>query len=270
MYEKFETNRKDFISERLYFNDTYRILKTIITTYLFHPYLKKLLMFECHIGFLITEEEFEKQLNDKESIYNIAPELFLPIKEDLALELQKYCPNPSKNKTYFFQKAFHKNKELPEYYSTLNYTLFKCRDTISINKQNYRKYQESVKDFVIELIENLIVNPKALSYFNDFNVSMNNFLMRYKRFGEKSYQHILRANESLKHFEEDKVVYYWAKNVIYSLCYEVYPDIALICEHCGQIMKYAKNKKFCSLKKDGKDCGKSAANKRNYLKKKLN
>ena len=39
------------------------------------------------------------------------------------------------------------------------------------------------------------------------------------------------------------------------------------CNHCGKIIKYVKGKKYCSYKSEGIDCGKSARNKRAYLKK---
>lgn len=41
-----------------------------------------------------------------------------------------------------------------------------------------------------------------------------------------------------------------------------------ICHHCGNLMSYKKGKKFCSYRFEGKDCGKSARNKRAYLKRK--
>ena len=40
------------------------------------------------------------------------------------------------------------------------------------------------------------------------------------------------------------------------------------CNYCGTIIKYIKGKKYCSYKSEGRDCGKSARNKRAYLKKK--
>jgi len=40
------------------------------------------------------------------------------------------------------------------------------------------------------------------------------------------------------------------------------------CNYCGNIIKYVKGKKYCSYKSEGRDCGKSARNKRAYSKKK--
>jgi len=42
----------------------------------------------------------------------------------------------------------------------------------------------------------------------------------------------------------------------------------LVCNYCGSIIKYVKGKKYCSYKSEGRDCGKSARNRRAYLKKK--
>lgn len=41
----------------------------------------------------------------------------------------------------------------------------------------------------------------------------------------------------------------------------------LVCKHCGNIIKYVKGKKYCSYKSEGRDCGKSARNRRAYLRK---
>ena len=40
------------------------------------------------------------------------------------------------------------------------------------------------------------------------------------------------------------------------------------CQHCWEFFKFVKNKKYCNLKYEGRDCGKSARNKRSYRRRK--
>ncbi len=59
------------------------------------------------------------------------------------------------------------------------------------------------------------------------------------------------------------------KGIFYSLIEVLKINKKILeCLNCGNLMKYKKGKKYCSYKFEGKDCGKSARNKRAYLKKK--
>ena len=60
-------------------------------------------------------------------------------------------------------------------------------------------------------------------------------------------------------------------NFFYSFFNDLLLDIVqkkklLVCPECGDIIQYKHGKKYCSIKTEGKDCGKKARNKKYYKK----
>ena len=94
-------------------------------------------------------------------------------------------------------------------------------------------------------------------YFNKKNLSIELI---------NSIQKNIEIKEDITNF----LAYKYTKRILNSFVDFILSEKRLlICEYCGQIMYYAKDKKYCSLKTDGKDCGKKARNQRTYLKRKV-
>lgn len=279
MYEKFKTKEYCFISDKLYFNNTYYVKKTVLSTYLYVPFFKQVIRFESHFGDLIEKEEYkrlyeeksEKEISSKFTCYQVNLEKLK--QEDLKFELEKYCPIPKKRDFYFFKRAFHKNKLLPAYITLSDELLgaTNSRQIFSLNKQNQAYYITEVRN----IIQNytvwhypVILGRKTLSEYIDYigilSKIAENLIFKKE---ELIIDHIRQFDKRLKSYNEPFLTNYF-QEILDSILLSIKNGIAR-CEHCENIMKYAENKKYCSLKTDGRDCGKSARNKRTYKRSKL-
>lgn len=301
MYEKFKTRKYYLLNDKLYFDNQYFVEKVVFETYLYHGLYRKFLRFETGLGAVLktgkknktgigvlpfleentleqkkeryfTEEciRYRAYVNNKgqEDIpyFNNQDEYRYMIDEyDLAEELNTYCPNPKKKQLYFYKKVFYKDKELPLFFTVLSSDLLWDKyKNLSLNKQNWKRYNELIDSKIQYFIDESIIQPKSLTWYNEFEKILADLYRKYYDYKDEEKSYLNIACNYRDYVKKDDLFITWMTKVIHSLCYEVIPGFAYICEHCGHRMQYARGKKYCSLKIDGKNCAKSARNKTTY------
>lgn len=287
MDEKLETENFGSGFVEYYTGDEYCLRKWWFTTYIYHPMLKKLLLCKFNGVRIRPLEEIGKinEINqdgtiefdylseftlDGETIKKLAD---AQVNKDISIELNKFCPNMTKQNGYFFFDVFHKNDTMPSFYGLiLLYRKYCNFNRNSINKENYIDLLNGVE----ENLNNMILTG-TLHYS-----AKNQYYININELGEMIYTYInaiLRKENApskidiskIKKSQEriSKIKDIGLKNYI-SIIFNDFIDFvietkgALICQHCGNLMTYAQTKKYCSLNRDGVDCGKKARNARSY------
>lgn len=307
MYEKFTTQQFYYTSKQTYFEDKYRVKKWIVASYLYLPDERKLMRFESHFGELITnkeyleefdeedfedeffkehyiytDEELEKLIEEeqdprsKESMIRYDKPLNCYKKEDLTWELSKYCPEPEKQKNYFYKRAFHKKEPTSPFYTLRDdlkgydngkkYTVWEKLYTI--NKQNLKEYSDTVRGVIVSYIQEgkIKYNSRDEYIFLILQISSGlEYLLKENNldWAYKSFKDIDIKIKSLEPFLGNFYSEYFD-----NLLECITPNPFGKCEYCGQVMYSAKDKKYCSVKKDGQDCAKKARNQRTYERRK--
>jgi len=114
------------------------------------------------------------------------------------------------------------------------------------------------------------------------------FNLGYDYLAKRKYNRILESTGRLGHewIESNTISKHYLKRLnqlkkgigdstypLTNFCYKFFDDLIddlttqkqiVKCQNCGDFCKYYRNKKFCSLTSDGKNCGKSASNDRDY------
>lgn len=289
MYEKFKTKEFDYVTEKAYVNGKYFVDKTVIISYVYSCILKKMLRHETHIGCLIPIEDRYDYLcemwgggyDENDPLLNPKYDDYRKIyqERDLSLEIEKYCPNPELQNNYFFRKTFHKNKELPLYYTLFgdyekdaggdeeSDTPFNSHGIqLSINKQNIKKYLRSIDKQILTRIQLGDIKPDSCFAFNSFRKSLDfSIKALYK---DKNFNWLIRETDcDINEFEEPFISIYF-KYVMESILAEFLKNENLVrCQYCGKIIiKKTASKIYCSKNIDGEDCRKKAQNKRYHEK----
>ena len=197
--------------------------------------------------------------------------------EDLTTELKTYCPRPEL-KGYMFLEIYYKDELQPEYFAFTFFPEIISFLTISINKRNFETFKKIIKLKLEEYLREEIILPLTfLDFFKilrDFGHLIQMYLGSDDKFLEsirfqKNMNKFIKSIFEIKEKSDEVLIRYLFFPFAVFLELLKNDKKFLQCTQCGQIMKYAGNKKFCSLKIDGKDCGKKARNKRTYLKSKL-
>ena len=198
MYEKFKTKVQHILNDRLYFDGKYFVEKTIISTYIYHALLKKLIQYKFHIAelneegfahkmkiagddcfdiadFLFDDEEcdindevdenllYRTFLKDKiKECKRVKNNLFGSVEnKDLTAELEKYCPDPTKQKVYLFNETWYRGEKMPIYNGLTYLGDYWDLWGFSINEINMKSFGEEIK----YKIENLTDQQKIKSGF---------------------------------------------------------------------------------------------------------
>ncbi|EKE03966.1 MAG: hypothetical protein ACD_20C00124G0018 [uncultured bacterium] len=272
------------LSDRLYFDNQYFLEKRIISTSLYHPYLKKVIRLEFHLGQLKREQKGIEQYRNNTTVRSSSLSLetskqkyqaiksgysnirYEITKDDLLTELEQCCPTPKEQPYYIYQKAFDENKELPIFYSTMSYGLlfqafYKLSDEYM---RNLAEFNNEIQLVISDLIENEVVPSKTLKLYKEF---LNNSNLFYSDMTwNKKYLSMKYLDNFVNEFIDGYIFHNWAKSCVKSFCLDIFPHIALICGHCENVMRYRKDKKYCSFKIDGRDCKIKADRHKHYQK----
>lgn len=290
MYEKFETRAFSYVTEKAYVNGKYCVDKTVIISYAYSCVLKKMLRHETHIGQLIPIENRYDYLcgmwgggyDDDCPICNPKYDDYQKIyrEQDLSAEIEKFCPDPESQNNYFFRKAFHKNKELPIYYtlfgnfekdaggdeeSDTQFNTFGIQ--LSINKQNIKDYIRIVDEQILNKIQYGHIKVDSGFAYTNFRRSLDfsiNSLYKNKHFN----WFVRETDSDINKFEDPFISIYF-KCVMDSILNDFLKNENLArCCHCGKIIiKKSSTKIYCSKDVEGIDCRKKAQNKRYHEKK---
>lgn len=280
MYEKFETEQFYYTSKQRYFDDKYHVKKCIIVSYLFIPEIKKVIRFENHFGELLTSLEYMEELEEDEYENFTKPDEFEECfkREDLTGELQKYCPDPEKQKAYFYKRAFYRHEPL-----SILLTLYDdfvgfryCRqksyfgiETSSLNKQNLKHYSQIVRNLIMSFIQEGKIKVNSLNEYINLIGLMGNFIEVIEREGasDESLTLLRMIDEKIKDNEPFLSNFY--SEFLNSVLDAMHPKVFERCGHCEQfIIKVTSSKKYCSAKVEGEDCAKKARNQRTYERRK--
>jgi hypothetical protein len=308
MYEKFRTEVQHIINDRLYFNDKYFVEKTIISTYVYHPLLKKLIQYKFHFAelkeegfaykvkvitdncfdpddFLFDDTEYDIKKNgevDENLLYRVYLKdrieeckkvkgnlLGITENKDLTEELNKYCPDPAKQNVYLFNETWYRGEKLPIYYSLTYAGVYWDLWIFSINEINLRTFIDEYQNKIENLIKQQKLKPDFILngyfFYLHFLGDKINYYLNEGRFQTKFFRNCEKALSKTA----DLALYYFIKDVLNTFLDHASEKKAFSrCQYCGQIMKYVEGKKYCSLSVDGQDCGKSARDKKYYLKRK--
>jgi hypothetical protein len=266
MYEKFKTDIDVKVTNRLYFNNRFFVHKFVIFTYLYIPFLKQLLRFETHFGELIENKEIIKS-GKKTTTHKQYMDDYDILQDNIVNELNKYCPNPDLSDIYMYKKVTYNKRNYNYKYHSFSSNLDcerhgndnYCKD-FSINRQNFYDYHSKINNSFI----NSYVASKRVPITTLFDYKNAIFLLHCLNYTENE-QETLKLLKSIEEIaKRNEFVCRLIDPLIKSFCFRVHPNHFLFCQHCGQIMKYAKTKKYCSLSTDKKNCAKSARNKTYY------
>lgn len=288
MYEKFRTQRKHLISDKLYFDGSWFLEKEIISTWCFHPLFKKLVNLKIHIGELYPEkyEIVDKEYKDGSFVETkdvISLEERLKSKQeyfqdeitdiDFEEELKTYLPNPSEDKRFYvYIECFRKSIKLPDYYSLTLFNNDLEFENCSINRANsyilnYFVPEGKFENIALEkFIEDCFI-AQGLAILQ----RLNKLYQAYYLKNELNISQIRNCQNEVNVCKENiSYIYQYSLNAVDSIINELCSNkIAMVCQRCNQVMTYAKSKKYCSLNKDGQDCGKKARNARCYINSKI-
>ena len=258
------------LNDRLYFGN-FAVYKRIITAYFQHPLLKKTV---CHKFYIATLErhtdlkEFQKRVKNFGHVID---------KTDLTDELRLFNPEPKVRATYFFFEIWDDKKRLPLYYAA-NYTRDSYVDDFvsptDAKSKIWRNYIEACRDEISLCIYEQSFHPSCMyelsSFFHEFGFALHEVLD--KENPERDDEPIDPAwlesfKRDFKRYKEPAMRNY-ALAVLDSIYKKAYQDQETTqCQFCGRYIWYVKNKRFCSLKYEKRDCAKKARNKRYYAQK---
>lgn len=287
MYENFYTCVEKQINKNLYYGNKYHVEKEIISTWLYHSEYRKIFRLKFHIARIKEGIDIEKAVKQREpswwilSGYGKTENLNIKEKitvsdEDLSQELKIYCPNPEQ-KGYMFMEVYHKDKIQPPYFAFAFFSfLFRLQDGgYSINKINSFVFENLIKQNLEKFLQAKIIS--RATFFDFFGVigEFGDLIVHYmdRDLGHKFIDIRQKTNkfgEFIKKEQADPVFSSFLIVPYISFLKLLEQDKQFLqCEFCGQIMAYAKDKKYCSLITDGHDCAKKARNQRAYQNKKL-
>ena len=166
------------------------------------------------------------------------------------------------NQNIFISKKpdFSNNEELPHYgreinrrYSQANYFFNLIRSYLPI-KLDYR------------LLEHLILREIPVHWFMTMELISKETIDPNFKVDDFTLRHINEL-KSLSRIAAKNALNLYLVSMIGNLGYRLCGlNILGQCKLCGEFFRFKKNKKFCSILTDGRDCGKKARNKRYYRK----
>lgn len=255
------------LSDRLYFGQ-FAIYRRIISANFEHPLLKRTVCHKFHIATLEqykSPKEFEKRLKDFS---------FHIDRTDRTQELKLLNVSIRDRQNYFFFEVLDGKRTLPLHYTAI-YTR-DCFDDIvdksSISKTlSWIDYIKACNDEISGHIYEQTIHPSCIydlfQFFHDFGFTIYEWL-------DKENQNYIdepldplwlnKCHREFKKFKEPSLRNY-ALAVLQSVFQLAYKNKeATQCQFCGHYIDYVKNKRFCSLASEKRDCGKKARNKRHY------
>ena len=259
------------MTDRLYF-EKFAIYKRTVSAKFEHPLLKKSVCHKFHIGTLEqyqNPEEFKKRLNDFG--HNID-------KTDRTEELNSFKVLLKDRQNYFLFEIWDGKKTLPPYYAAMY-----IRDCFfdpyfepsKVNNLNWFDYIKSCNEEISGYIYEENLHPSCMfdlfKFFHDFGFAIYEWLNKEhaeyidEPLDSKSLDEYRRKLERLK----EPAMRNYALAVLQSVFQSAYKNREMgQCQFCGRFIDYVKNKRFCSLNAEKRDCGKKARNKRHYQKNK--
>jgi len=258
-------SRERTISDRLYY-DNYYVEKVKICTYIFLPAIKKVVQYKFHI---CTLEKDKEHRNHSEYLSELRKGKYNSSIDttDLTEELKRYCPEPQKHPVYFFIETLDKAKQLPVYYGIL-YLGDYCDNWENNTELNYGEFMKEYQDSINYLMYDGRINPALYYEYFYYLHYLGDAINEYVDVGTLSAEVLDEYEEKLESLKEPALRYYM-QDVINTVVQQAYKDKQVMrCQFCNRIIDYAKGKKFCSLKNEGRDCGKQARNKIAYEKRK--
>lgn len=286
MYEKFKIDIYYYNRKYYYLNNELYLEKKWISSYLYHPVIRKLLFYKfnfvriSHFG----EQKIEKVGDDgtfeiahywnKNDDFAENKKLLKTAKpnKEILLELEKYCPDIEKQRGYFFSEVYHKNIKMPDYYGLLYLGDYCSFQNCSINIQNYISFLHAIKEDITELMVFRVLSPNALDnhfvmlhYLGDV---MNDYLDSIRLNKKDEYplniEDFRKYQKRISEITDIGLKRYISNIVDEFIDYVIENKDGLRCQHCGLLIEYAPTKKYCSFNTDGQDCGKKARNARTY------
>lgn len=197
---------------------------------------------------------------------------------DLKNELKKYCPDSTTQNKYFYINTYHNNELMPIHYclylQSRKFVNFGLNPSKDWNKQVAQYFKDVISKQIRFMILEYSVNSKDIIYYDNSSFDYHQYQILScftENYDAEDCLTISEINNVMVAIKTNKILP--IKYYLYAL-YQEYCSIMLenkmllVCEYCGFFMKYKKGKKYCSLKSENKDCGKSARNKRQYNQKK--
>lgn len=244
-------------SKNLYKNK-YCIHKTIVSENLYLPNFKK----------KITHKFIFASINSyasKEPYGADIKKCTIPIINVPASEIMRYCPKPDEQKAYFYIEAFDDNEKLPSYCGFLYLNdYFDMWEYKQNTKENYGAFLQCYGDEFNGLIYEGKIHHSTCGDFFQFLHDFGGSLAESLDTNEAGPEIINEYETNLKELKEPALKYFM-QDIINSFVERLTEDkVAMRCQHCDIVIDYVEGKKFCSIKAEGRDCGKSARNKRYY------
>jgi len=255
------------LTDRLYF-DEFAIYKRTISANFRHPLLKKDVCHKFHIGTLEQHknpEEFKKRVKDFG--FNID-------KGDKTEELKLLKVIPKDRENYFFFEILDGDKKLPLYYAAMY-----GRDCFGDpyfeppkpGDLHWTDYIKSCHEEISGYIYDQAIHPSCMydlfQFFHDFGFYIYEWLDKenpeyiYEPLDSRWLDECRRKFGKIK----EPTMRNYALAVVQSVFQKAYQDHAIMqCQYCNRYIDYVKNKRFCSLNSEKRDCGKKARNKRHY------
>lgn len=288
------------VNNQLY-NGKYYVIRTVVSKHLYLFNIEDIVRFDFNVC-EVREEQPNYKLTgllewvENENRYRHYDGIEA---DDLTDELKKYFIEKNNQKIYFFNKAFYKGKELPLYYGLLY-----LGDATSIyedNKDNH--YQDFITTRDSELVKHIYSQELKPSYVYEhftflhfYGDAINMYLQWHDEQPIDAISEYIPKINCLFDFQYnysgDKISFreyiqsliafteYWEKRLNKSdepalraymqAVIDSFVDRLKLdghcsrCEHCGRIIKLKSGKKYCSFREEGRDCGRSARNKRSY------
>jgi len=198
--------------------------------------------------------------NDAQSYYE---------SQDLSDELKIYCPDPEKNKVYFYKSAFHKEDRL-EIFHTLesdsgcNFSKGAeiMTSECSINKLNSKYNTIVVGNFISSYLQDGKIKINSKNVYADVMRRLSRFLQGIYLYDFFNLL-IREIDEKIDKYNEPFICIYF-KQVIESILKVYFGDEKLTrCAYCNRIiMKITPMKIYCSENIEGVNCRKKAQNRR--------
>ncbi len=252
-------------SDRLYY-DCYYIRKAIISEKLYLPAVKSVVEHRFHVGYLVKHEKQKNHKTFLSEMKDFKPNI-TTIKKNLLKELQTYCPNPTRQSIYFFIETLKNKKKLPPYYGILYLgDYYNMWDYKQNSAETYRAFMDSYQEQLSYSIYEEKLHPSLFYDLFDCLHNLGDEINEYLDTGEIYFKTLAEFDKKIANFKE-LALKYFMQNVMESLFKKAEKDKqAIRCEYCNEIIDYVKGKKYCSLKSEGRDCGKKARNERFYTK----
>ena len=257
------------ISDRLYFGQ-FAIYRRTISANFEHPLLKRTVCHKFHIATLEqykSPKEFEKRVKDFG---------FQIDKTDRAQELKLFNVPSRDRQNYFFFEIIDGKKNLPLYYAAM-YTRGCFEDQVTqtsiLKVLNWMDYINACNNEISGYIFEQSFHPSCIydlfQFFHDFGFDIYEWLDKESPnyIDEPLDSHWLnKCHREFQKIKEPSLRNY-TLGVLQSVFQLAYKNQEVTqCQFCGRYIDYVKNKRFCSLASEKRDCGKRARNKRHYAK----